>query len=218
MSFWEWLGVKKAKPNYGEAESVYKRMMDMSDIDKMRESRMQDWRGIQQRAFGDISRDVGQKWGGTGANLMGVESSMPGQWQTQASSRWMQDVGNPMARNIEQEWLGATMQQKQGAEMARQQLEEQARAEAAAKTGAGAGLVGNILGTAASFIPGVGPFLGAGISAAGNALGGGSAQGYAQNRNMQNWWDPRRNPYLNQSNPIYYPQDSMGGGQPWNYS
>uniref|UniRef100_A0A6M3XL75 Uncharacterized protein n=1 Tax=viral metagenome TaxID=1070528 RepID=A0A6M3XL75_9ZZZZ len=217
MSFWEWLGVKKAKPNYGEAESVYKRMMDMSDIDKMRESRMQDWRGIQQRAFGDISRDVGQKWGGTGANLMGVESSMPGQWQTQASSRWMQDVGNPMARNIEQEWLGATMQQKQGAEMARQQLEEQARAEAQAKTGAGLGLLGGLAGGVGGFLLGgpAGAVAGAGL---GSKLGGGSARDYVQNRNMQNWWDPRRNPYLNQSNPIYYPQDSMGGGQPWNYS
>lgn len=204
MGLWEALGFKSYKPNYGEAERVYKRMMDMSDIDTMRESRMADWRDIQRRAFGDISRDVGARWGGTGANLLGVESSMPGQWETQAGTRWMQDVGNPMARNIEQEWLGATMQQKQAAEMARQQLEEQARAEAMAKTGwASKMLMGGIDEAAKAFIPGYGA-----ASGAINALGGGSAQGYVQNRNMMNYWNPSYNPYLNYGQPMYYPQDT----------
>jgi hypothetical protein len=214
MGFWEWLGVKKAKPNYGEAQRVYRRMMDMSDIDKMRESRMQDWGDIQRRAYGDISRDVQGKWGGTGADILGVTSSMPGEWATEGETRWMQDVGNPMARNIEREWLGATMQQKQMAESARQQLEEQARAEARAKTGAGLGLLGSVAGGVGGFLLG-GPMGAAAGAGLGGRFGGGSAQQYVQNRNMMNYWDPRYNPYLNQGYPMYYPGqgDSMGGQQ-----
>lgn len=218
MGFWEWLGVKKAKPDYGEAERVYRRMMDMSDIDKMRESRLADWKQMQKRAYGDISRDVQSKWGGTGADVLGVTSSMPGQWATEGETRWMQDVGNPMARNIEQEWLGATMQQKGMAEGARQQLEEQARAEAQAKTGQGLGLLGSLAGGVGGFLLG-GPMGAAAGAGLGGRLGGkfGSAQDYVQNRNMQNFMggynfylDPR---YLqNFGNQMYAP-DSMGGGQ-----
>jgi hypothetical protein len=225
MGFLEWLGVKSYKPDYGEAMNVYERMMDTSDIDKMRESRMADWKQMQQQAFGDITKSVGQRWGGTGATTLGIESGIPAAWGQEASGRWMQQVGNPMARSIEQEWLGATQQQKMSAEMARQQLEEQARAEAAARTGAGTRLLGTLAG---GFVPGAGGLISGlfgGGGGGGSMFGGSSGSGfdstmgspysggggsYGGAGGYNYYFDPQ---YLqNQGNPVYYPSSPPGGG------
>ena len=187
MGFWEWTGLKKARPDYREASQRYRQMLDLSDLEAGRSTAIQDWRGMQERAFGDITSRGAREWGQTGATGLGIESSIPGQRAGEAASRWMQETGAPAFRGIESAYAGEKGRRKTAATEALFYEREKAQAEAKAKTGAGLPFLGKIAGAAASFIPGVGPILGPAIMGLSGGLGGGGGGNW--NMNPQAPWN-----------------------------
>lgn len=198
MGFLEWMGWKNYKPDYGYAWKTYKRLLDLGDLQKEKQLALQDWQNLQQKAFGDIQQSTAARWGGTGADLLGIGSSLPTEWTNEAARRWMAEVGTPAYRQIEQTYLQNVGERKSLAEQARLSLEEQARAEALAKKGPGGKILGGLLATGGALLGGP---LGIGLAALGgisSALAGSSTNYPAT---VAGLWNLRNNQSQSQQTP-----------------
>lgn len=170
------VGARQARPDYGEASRRYRQMLDTSDLEQQKSIAMQDWQGMQERAFGDITRGAAREWGQTGAEGLGIESSIPGQRVGQASSRWMQETGEPAFRGIQSAYVGEQGRRKMAANEALAYEREKAQAIAAGKSGFLIKPLATVAGAGLGFAVGgpAGAGIGAGMgSQIGGAIGGG---------------------------------------------
>lgn len=98
-----------------DPNAPWNQLLNMEGLQGIRESQIGSLQQQMKMMGGDLSKQIGKSWWGTGAGVHGIESSIPGQRYAEGYGNLMGRFYQPALANIEQQYMQGVISREDAA-------------------------------------------------------------------------------------------------------